>query len=329
MKVNIKIVSFVCTLMALISASSWGQNLPSACGGSRVRYGVSGTPSSNFNWEVSGGTIVQNYNDSIDVEWGLSSGIKTIRVTEYTKDNCVAAPVLANVLITTTNVDIGTIAEICEGDSFTFVPNAIFALYNWSTGATTSQIVTGNAGTYWVDITDANGCKSRDSATLVVNPKLVINLGDDTTLCPDQTLVLDAGFDGTKYNWSTGDISQTLQIGAGNTTYWVDVTSDKNCVTRDSISISLCVDLKIPNAFTPNGDNDNDTWNIRWMEFYPDASIDIYDRWGRVVFKRKGFPVEGWDGKSNGRPLPMDSYHYIIDLKNGTDPIVGNVTIIR
>lgn len=334
MKVNYKIVTLICSFLTMVTAIGWGQesttsNLPSVCGGSRVRYGVAGLPLSTFNWEVTGGTVINNYNDSIDVQWGSTEGIKTIKVTEYTKDNCVAAPVMANIMVTSASVEIGTVAEICEGDSFTFVPNAVFALYNWSTGETTSKIVTGQAGTYWVDITDANGCTRRDSAELIVNPKLYINLGSDTVLCPEQTLVLDAGFDGTQYKWSTGDIGQTLQIGAGNKTYWVDVTSDKECVTRDSISISLCVDLKIPNAFTPNGDNDNDRWHLQWLEFYPEATIDIYDRWGRLVFKKKTFPAEGWDGKSNGKPLPMDSYHYIIDLKNGSEPIVGSVTIIR
>ncbi|HEX3010270.1 MAG TPA: gliding motility-associated C-terminal domain-containing protein, partial [Bacteroidales bacterium] len=262
-------------------------------------------------------------------EWGMQDGIKTLSVTEYTQTKCVAAPYIANVMVTSPKADIGSLAEICEGDSFTFIPNTAFAKYNWSTGETASQIVTKKAGTYWVDITDANGCTSRDSAELVVNPKLYVNLGKDTVLCPDQTLVLDAGFDGIRYKWSTGDIGQSIQIGSGNQTYWVEVTSDKECITRDSIAISLCIDLKIPNAFTPNGDNDNDTWRISWTEFYPQATIDIYDRWGRLIYKKTGFPTEGWDGKSAGRPLPMDSYHYVLDLKNGTDPIVGTVTIIR
>lgn len=313
----------------MVAATGWGQDLPTACGGSRVRYGVSGQPLSVFNWEVTGGTIIANYNDSVDIEWGLADGIKTIRVTEHTVSNCVAAPVMAYVMVNSTRVDIGDVAEICEDGTYTFVPDAIYASYSWSTGETTSSIVTGKAGTYWVDITDENGCKGRDSAELIVNPKLYIDLGKDTVLCDGQTLVLDAGFDGTQYKWSTGDIGQLIEVGASRNPYWVEVTSDKGCITRDSIMIKICLDFKIPNAFTPNGDGDNDTWNLPWMEFYPEGTVEIYDRWGRIVFKQKGFPSQGWDGRAKGKSLPMDSYYYIINLQNGIDPIVGNVTIIR
>ncbi len=315
----------------MVTTMGWGQipDLPSICGGSSVRYGVSGLPSSNYEWVVTGGTIINNYNDSIDVQWETKIGIKTLIVTEHTKDNCIASPAMAHVMVTGSNVDIGDKIEICEDDSYTLVPNAIFATYNWSTGETSSSIVTGNVGTYWLDITDANGCTTRDSAELIVNPKLIVNLGRDTVLRPENTLVLDAGFDGTNYTWSTGDNGQVIETSAGKKTIWVDVTSDKGCITRDSLNISLSIDIKIPNAFTPNGDTNNDTWNLPFMEFYPEASIEIYDRWGRAIFKKKGFPTEGWDGKSNGKPLPMDSYYYIIDLHNNMDPIVGNVTIIR
>lgn len=329
MKVITKILPLTFIFLIMVTATGQGQDLPSVCGGTRVRYGTSGLPSSVFEWDVIGGTILNNYNDSIDVEWGTDTGIKTIRVTEHTATHCIGSPSVAHVVVNNPTLEIGDIAEICEGDSFTFIPNTVFATYRWSNGETTSKMVTGQAGTYWLDISDANGCTKRDSAELIVHPKLFVSLGSDTVLCPEQTLELNAGFDGTQYKWSTGDIGQTLKIGAGNHTYWVDVTSDKGCVTRDSISISLCVDLKIPNAFTPNADNDNDTWHLKWLEFYPDANVSIYDRWGRLIFKSKGFPTEGWDGRANGKPLPMDSYHYIIDLKNGSEPIVGNVTIIR
>ena len=87
--------------------------------------------------------------------------------------------------------------------------------------------------------------------------------------------------------------------------------------------------LIIHNAFSPNGDLINDTWNIGNSELYRKMEITIYNRWGQSVWRsEQGYP-EPWDGRSNGRNLPVDSYHYVIDPHNGTKPIVGVVTIIR
>ncbi|MCU0457300.1 MAG: gliding motility-associated C-terminal domain-containing protein, partial [Bacteroidales bacterium] len=87
--------------------------------------------------------------------------------------------------------------------------------------------------------------------------------------------------------------------------------------------------LVIPNAISPNGDLINDVWNIGEYELYPEIEIRIFDSWGNLVWQsEKGYPRK-WDGTSRGRKLPIDSYHYVIDLHNGTRPIVGNVTIVR
>jgi gliding motility-associated-like protein len=57
--------------------------------------------------------------------------------------------------------------------------------------------------------------------------------------------------------------------------------------------------------------------------------VKIFNRWGQSVWRsEKGYP-RPWDGTSNGSALPIDSYHYIIDLHNGSKPIIGNVTIVR
>ena len=86
--------------------------------------------------------------------------------------------------------------------------------------------------------------------------------------------------------------------------------------------------LIIPNAISPNDDNINDVWNIGMIYLYPQIEIKIFNRWGELLWKsEKGYP-KPWDGRSNGTPLPIDSYHYIIDLHNGTKPIVGNITIV-
>jgi gliding motility-associated-like protein len=87
--------------------------------------------------------------------------------------------------------------------------------------------------------------------------------------------------------------------------------------------------LKIPNAFSPNGDGINDFWNITGKEYYPGIEVTIYNRWGQVVWKSgRGYPVP-WDGRSRGTVLPMDSYHYFIDPHDRSKPLIGTVTIVR
>lgn len=87
--------------------------------------------------------------------------------------------------------------------------------------------------------------------------------------------------------------------------------------------------LIIHNAFSPNGDLINDSWKIGNSEMYPEMEVTIYNRWGQPVWKSgNGYPVP-WDGRSNGTDLPIDSYHYVIDLHNGSKPVIGDITIVR
>jgi gliding motility-associated-like protein len=87
--------------------------------------------------------------------------------------------------------------------------------------------------------------------------------------------------------------------------------------------------LVIPNAISPNGDLINDVWNIDKIELYPQMEVKIFNRWGEPIWRSgRGYPVP-WDGTDHGKELPIDSYHYIIDLHNGSKPIIGNVTIVR
>ena len=80
---------------------------------------------------------------------------------------------------------------------------------------------------------------------------------------------------------------------------------------------------------TPNNDGKNDVWRIINADLYPNAVLQIFNRWGRRVYETKDVFGEPWDGKSNGKPLPTDSYHYILDLKDGTKPRTGVITLIR
>jgi gliding motility-associated-like protein len=96
----------------------------------------------------------------------------------------------------------------------------------------------------------------------------------------------------------------------------------------NSITILMHVPLSIPNAFTPNGDGINDTWNIKALLIYPTCSVRIFDRYGGQVYQSVGYS-RGWDGTTNNRQLPTGVYYYLINLNDGTPPYSGYVTIIR
>ena len=86
-----------------------------------------------------------------------------------------------------------------------------------------------------------------------------------------------------------------------------------------------------PTAITPNGDGVNDVWNLYALQEFPQAEVEIYDQWGTLVWKSEpGYP-QPWDGnKMDGRPVPVDSYHFVVFFNDGSDKnYVGYVTVIK
>jgi gliding motility-associated-like protein len=84
----------------------------------------------------------------------------------------------------------------------------------------------------------------------------------------------------------------------------------------------------IPNTFTPNGDGINDFWDITALVSYPACTVNIYSRYGTLVYNSTGYP-RAWDGTRHGKPLPAGTYYYIVDPGNGAKKFAGAVTIIR
>nr|MBA2744633.1 gliding motility-associated C-terminal domain-containing protein [Flavisolibacter sp.] len=84
----------------------------------------------------------------------------------------------------------------------------------------------------------------------------------------------------------------------------------------------------IPNVFTPNKDGINDTWQIQYLESYPGAIIEVFNRYGQKVFHSVGYNTP-WDGNFKGSPLPAGTYYYIINPKNGRKQMSGFVDIVR
>jgi len=161
----------------------------------------------------------------------------------------------------------------------------------------------------------------------------IVDLGKDTSIYEDSTIILDAHNTEAIYIWSAGENTQTI-IVTDQSTYSVTVTDINGCSNADEIKITVKKtekpELIIYNTFTPNGDGVNDTWHIKNIELYPNNTVEINNRNGNLVYKNER-AITQWDGTyyKDGKDLPAATYYYIIDLGNGPDIIKGNVTIIR
>ncbi len=206
--------------------------------------------------------------------------------------------------------------------------------YSWSDGTEGPENLNLTAGTYTLTVTDANNCSSVASVEIEQPDPININRSTENAFCPDIadgsiSVSAEGGVPPYSYLWQTGSTDRTLNDLLPGT-YDLLVTDNNNCEEEFDISVGydneFC--LTIPGIITPNGDEANDTWVITGIEAYPDAEVEVFDRWGKRVFYSKGYDEE-WDGTFNGRELPMDSYHYVIKLNNGTAPVIGNITIVR
>jgi len=110
--------------------------------------------------------------------------------------------------------------------------------------------------------------------------------------------------------------------GAGDQNY--DITYVPGTLTIIPINTRLI----IPNTFTPNGDGINDKWIIGYIEDYPNATVNVFNRYGQKVLTSIGYNMP-WDGTYNGVKVPVGTYYYIIDTKTGNKPISGWVAVIR
>ena len=329
---------FLVTLMVSIMEVD-AQFADVVCAGSVRMYKITGNPGSTFQWTIDGGgSITNTYNDSIEVTWGDKAGIYNIQVVQTSKFGCKGAPVMAAIKLSAPPaVTLGNNIKICEGQTATLDAGTGFTFYNWNDGSTHQTLITNKPGKYKVVAIDADGCSMTDSVYVSVAPSPKVNLGRDTSLCDGETLELIAGpdVDTLQYLWSDKSNSYHKLASAQDfPMVSVTVTNPSGCTASDSLVILPCDIRKyfanIQNTITPNGDGKNDTWRIPLLDKYPDTRIQIYDRWGRIVFQSEhGLPAEGWDGTSNGRPLPMDSYQYIIDLKVDVIQTTGIITIVR
>ena len=153
-----------------------------------------------------------------------------------------------------------------------------------------------------------------------------VELGGNPTADFDFSVTWDFGQfldDSTAFNPMTFGLIQTTQ-------FTVTVTDLNGCMNSDSVTVNIIPEIDIPSGFTPNNDGQNELWEILNIGFYQNASIEVYNRWGDLIYRSEGV-YQPWDGSYNGVDLAIGTYYFVLNINEPEfpDPITGPVTIIR
>ncbi|RZN82135.1 MAG: T9SS type B sorting domain-containing protein [Winogradskyella sp.] len=196
------------------------------------------------------------------------------------------------------------------------IPNNYY--YNWSTGETTIEIEVNEPGTYTVMVSNVAGCsKERTVTVLASNTATIDNIEVTDTSENNSITVLVSGEGDYEYAledpngiYQDSNVFENVIPGI----YTVFVRDKNGCgITEDMVSV-----VGFPKFFTPNGDNQNDFWQVKGIssQFQPGTIIYIYDRHGKLVSEVNPLG-SGWDGNYNGNPLPSSDYWFSVTLEDG------------
>lgn len=234
-------------------------------------------------------------------------------------------------------------ASLCAGDSIPLIAGGGIG-YTWipATGLSNALIFNPMAAptqttVYQAIVSNAFSCKDTASSTLTLIFPPVVNAGSDKLILKGQRIPLAGSVTGQGVNflWSPPDFMNDIYAlnsyvnPPTDIRYILSAISIFGCKTvTDTLFIKVFTDLFIPNAFTPNADGLNDTWNIPAIAAYPNFQLLLYNRYGQLIFETKTSPV-AWNGSYKGKPCPNGAYTYIIKTGKSIDLIKGTVMIIR
>lgn len=187
--------------------------------------------------------------------------------------------------------------------------------YLWNDGSTSAQRVIGNAGLYSL-VTSDGVCRRNDSFAITTNVTPVLNLGNDSTLCYNELLLLNAASPvADTYLWSTGSTDSSISVNTAGT-YAVEV--ENNCgIATDDITIKYedCANIVfVPNAFTPNNDRLNDVLKAKAYFKIDEFNMKLFNRWGQLIFSSNSLN-NGWDGRIKSQQAPPGMYTWVIQYK--------------
>jgi gliding motility-associated-like protein len=184
-------------------------------------------------------------------------------------------------------------------------------------------------------VTDDNQCVDSTRMMVEVFPLPDMGVTSDTTISQGDTVQLGAT-GGVEYVWSpTGSLNDPdrrkpiARPLEESVTYNVIITNEFGCTDDTSVTVSTLRDftLRPTNLFTPDGNGQNETWEIGNIDIYQGCRVAVFNRWGQEVFSSNSYQND-WRGTYEGDELPDGTYYYIIDCPDQGRDYKGAITIL-
>ncbi|HTB30582.1 MAG TPA: gliding motility-associated C-terminal domain-containing protein, partial [Bacteroidia bacterium] len=204
---------------------------------------------------------------------------------------------------------------------------------------TVTVTVTPSVTTSYILVVTNGGCTDTSTVTITVNPPIAVNAGPTQSILPNQSVTIGGtptAPSGSTYLWipssglSDSNVANPTATPSVTTTYTVIADNPFGCPGSDTVTVFVVPQIVVPDGFSPNGDGQNDYWNIGFVNDFPGVVVEVYNRWGELLFRSVGYK-NPWDGTYQGKPVPVGTYYYIINLHDPrfTQAYTGPVTILR
>nr|WP_260155957.1 T9SS type B sorting domain-containing protein [Mesoflavibacter zeaxanthinifaciens] len=271
------------------------------------------------NWydAVSGGNLLEENNTSFSPE---NEGVYYAEAISI-NGNCISNTRTAVTLTFSQSPQVFDEAVFfCQDESVEISANINNMSYIWNTGETTESITVSTEGVYTVDVTNLDGCTVAKTieVTQLDAPIIAEVYTENNDLIITTENVGDFSYSVDGIDYQNSPVFENLEGGR----YTVYVRENSDC----GIDTQTFIHFIVPKFFTPNNDTYHDTWRLKGIEFYASSEVQIFDRYGKLLFYRKNKPIS-WDGMFREQPLPTSDYWYVINI-NGQRR-VGHFTLKR